>query len=236
MKKVVKLTALIYFCLGSLYALTMGMNTAGVSYAGNTEHPFHIDHVISAHYNDKALILCAETRNAYSDALGEPAILGIVVPVKALWENSSRLEEFYRPSWYEHGVYMPHRQLTTHCDLPDNSYMEITIVRLPFIEPGKYIDGFSKYELGKLIETLNHEAQLLEIPTSFTGERFSKHKQIVFVHTEQDWQGYKFLDIHLKSIFTDPDNQWHHYLWAFMKDTLSFPYQIVMWVIYAGAH
>ncbi len=60
-------------------------------------------------------------------------------------------------------------------------------------------------------------------------------KQIVFVRGKPNWQGNRFLDIHLKSIFTLPKNGWHDYALPFVKDVLSFPVQIVMWNQYSKA-
>ncbi len=176
MKKAVKLFLMIYLSLGCLYAFTLGMFTMEVMFTDEDEHLFRIDHIKAAHYNNTTLILCAQARNADPDELDTPAMLGIVVPIQALWENADDLEDFYRPDWLAYSVYMPHRQLLTHCNLPDNSYREITIQRFPNAKPGKFIDGFSKYELEGAISELGVGIQLLEIPTSFTGKRFSKHK------------------------------------------------------------
>jgi len=205
-----------------------------VRFAEDDEHLFRIDQVKTAHYNGKTLILCATARNVYSDDLDTPVTLGIVVPIVALWENADDLADFYRPDWQEHSVYMPHRQLTTQCKLPDNSYRELSVERFPEDRPGNYIDGFSKYELERVITEQGIKLKLLEIPTSFTGKRFSRHKQVVFVHDKPDWRGNSFLEVRLKSIFTSANNAWYDYAWAFIKDTLSFPFQIVMWAEFAG--
>jgi len=236
MKKFAKRFVLIYLCIGSIYALVIGMNSMEVRFADEEEHLFRIDHVKTAHYNDQSLIICAEIRNAFSDELGTPAILGIVVPIHSLWKNADHLDDFYRPDWLKYSVYMPHRQLVQHCDLPDDSYIKITIQRFPQTKPGDYIDGFSQYELERHIAQQDGRIQLFEIPNSFTGERFSKHKQVVFVNDKEDWRGNSFMEIRLKSIFTEPRNLWHDYASAFILDAVTFPLQIIMWKEYAGAH
>ena len=101
---------------------------------------------------------------------------------------------------------------------------------------GIFFDGFNADELRSFLRDRPVIQEVLVIPQSFNAVNYSHIRQIVFVHSEADQSGNRFIVIQVR-----PQRREHklgsgEVSKAFFVDALTFPYQMYIWISYAGAH
>lgn len=231
----------VYFTTGLLWAATFGINMMDVRASDGTrtyDHQFF--EVISAEFDNETLWLCvAGLQMHHSSEPAEATRFAVSVPVELLWTNDeqARSDGFYRPWWGEHYVKLPLRQVFSSCQHGQDDFRTLPVERLTeTTDIGDFFDGFNADELRSFLRDRPAIQEVLVIPQSFNAVDYSQQRQIAFVHSEADQFGNRFIVIDVR-----PQRREHKLgsgkvSKAFALDALTFPYQMYVWVSYAGAH
>ena len=232
--------AAIYIFVGIVWAAILGINTMELrdSRVRVYDHVFH--DVVGAEYDGETLRLCIDGQQMHHH--DEPAAesrYAVVVPIRELWEDSERLESegFFRPRWGKHSVRVPLRQVAQSCEPGQAGFTSVPIVTLPETETiGDYFDGYGDRELDRFLAARPVAQEVLVIPQSFNAVTYHPNRQVVFVRTEPDGYGNRFIDIRVRGQSRERMITGGDVFAAMLVDALTFPYQMHVWASYASAH
>ena len=234
-------TATIYIILGLLWATTFGINMMDARASDGTrtfDHEFF--DVVRAEFDDETLWLCVSgLQMHHSSEPAEETRFALSVPVETLWTNDeqARGDGFYRPSWGKHHVKLPLRQVFSSCQQGQGEFRALPVETLAeTAEIGDFFDGFNADELRLFLRDRPAIPEVLVIPQSFDAVDYSRQRQMVFVHSEVDQSGNRFIDIDVRPQRREFALGAGEYSKAFAVDALTFPYQMYVWISYAGAH
>lgn len=231
----------VYFVIGLFWATTFGINMMDIRASTGTrtyDHQFF--DVVSAEFDDETLWLCVDgLRMHHSSQPVEATRFAVSVPVDLLWTNNeqARSDGFYRPWWGEHYVKLPLRRVFSDCDHGQEGFRALPVEKLAeAAEIGDFFDGFNADELRWFLRDRATIQEVLVIPQSFDAIHYSRKRQIVFVHSNADQSGNRFIVIDVRPQRREYQLGSGEVAKAFVIDALTYPYQLYLWIVYAGAH